>query len=480
MNVRVRGIYATALTELFLRADHDVVQASPPIRRRFEASLPVADHDLSVRTTDDRLGVGAVGDPEAVETAAALLGGVARDAFVYPDPTPAGAVFDAAVVEALGGGAVLDCGDREGYLPYDRADDRVEAGDHLRVQVVEAAPQWVDERPELDVDLRAPAGLATLRADLDGTVVDGRKGPDARELAGLTDLVEADLPDGWGVAWRRAAPDADMDDLRAALSAAADRATALADLPAEIEPPRQLAAPQATTWVRFNRECRFALDDVRRDVTATMPGHHRVKAGSRDASAAVDFVEAVCGNLDGEGDGGEGGEGDDGGDGFPFEAVVDQYGPAEGDRVAIEHGKPDGRLFTLGRGRVSTLSVEDREVTVRREMSSSGSYDGLGTPREPGDVAITRLREGRWWYPTAYRGPDGERKGTYVNVCTPIELFPDAAAYVDLHVDVVNPPDGPVAVVDEDELAAAVEAGHLDEPLAEQARDVAGRLADAL
>jgi Ribonuclease G/E len=467
MNVRVRGIYATALTELFLRADHDVVQASPPIRRRFEASLPVADHDVTLETTADRIGVGAIGDPDAVATAADLLGGVARDALVHPDPAPEGAVFDAPVVDTLDGGAVLDLGDREGYLPYDRTDERVEDGDHLRVQVVEAMPPWVDDRPELAVDLRAPAGMATLRSDLDGTVVDGRRGAQARELAGLTDLVDADVPDGWGVAWSRDAPDAEMDGLRDALAAAAARAETIRGLPDAVEPTRRLAAPLETTWVRFNRECRFALDDVRRGVAPTMPGHHRVKAGSRAASGAVDFVESVCDDLTGD-------------DPMPFDAVVAQYGPEEGDRVAIEHGKPDGRLFTLGRGRVSTLDVEDREITVRREMSSAGTYDALGTPRAAGDVAITRLREGRWWYPTVYRGDEGESKGTYVNVCTPIELFPDAAAYVDLHVDVVKYPDGGVEVVDEDELAAAVEAGHLSEPLAGKASDVAETLADAL
>jgi hypothetical protein len=279
--------------------------------------------------------------------------------------------------------------------------------------------------------------------------------------------VAAEVPDGWGVEWGRAAADAELDALREGLAAAIDVAEELAALPDAVEPPRTLAAPRGTTWVWLSRECRFALDDARRTVAPTMPGHHRVKAGSRAASGAVDFVESVCPDLDGD-------------DPLPFDALVAQYGPAEDDRVAIEHGKPDGRTFTLGRGRVSTLSVDDREITIRREMSSSGTYDGLGTPREPGDAAITRLREGRWWYPTAYRGDDGEKKGTYVNVCTPIELFPDAATYVDLHVDVVKYPDGEVEVVDEDELQAAVDAGHLSEALAEKAATVAERMADAL
>ncbi|MFC6736671.1 RNA-binding protein, partial [Halolamina salina] len=49
-NVRVRGIYATALIPALLDAGHGVVQASPPIERRFDADLPAADHDAAIET----------------------------------------------------------------------------------------------------------------------------------------------------------------------------------------------------------------------------------------------------------------------------------------------------------------------------------------------------------------------------------------------------------------------------------------------
>ena len=95
-------------------------------------------------------------------------------------------------------------------------------------------------------------------------------------------------------------------------------------------------------------------------------------------------------------------------------------------------------------------------------------------------MAVTKFVEGRWWYATVYRGDDGTRRGTYVNVCTPVEVFPDAVRYVDLHVDVVKGPDAEVRRVDDDELDAAVAAGDISEPLAEQARAVAAKLEEAL
>ncbi|MFT4923242.1 MAG: Ribonuclease G/E, partial [Haloarculaceae archaeon] len=153
--------------------------------------------------------------------------------------------------------------------------------------------------------------------------------------------------------------------------------------------------------------------------------------------------------------------------------------PREGEDVALAHGKPDGRCFLLGYGEVTSRGA-DGAVTVRRDISGGGTYDALGVERQSGDEAVTKFQEGRWWYPTVYRGDDGTRRGTYVNVCTPVEVFPDTVRYVDLHVDVVKHADGTVERVDDDELDAAVAAGHVPESLAEKARTVASAVENAL
>ena len=457
--VRVRGIYTTALTRLFSTGDAEVVLASEPIRDRFDAGFAVAPPDATVSTTADRQGVGVVGDPDAVPGVRDRLDGVGVDTLSWADPTPAGAVFEGVVTDTLGGGAVVDLGDGEGYLPFDDADGYVEESDVLRVQVREPAPPWGDDRPALSTDLVVDGGLVELRRG------SGGGGRDS-EAARMASLLSVDPPEGWAPRWTRPAEDADMDALRASLERANERADAVTRALADADPdraPSRLIAPLATAWAWFGRESRFALDDLRRAVTTTMPGHHRTKAATEAASAAVDFAEAVC-EPSGE---------------FPFAAVTRQFGPREGDRVAIEHGKPEGRLITLGRGEVVEYDPEGA-IRVEREMSPGGSYDALGVERRAGDVAATKFVEGRWWYATVYRSDEGETRGTYVNVCTPLEVFPESVRYVDLHVDVVKHADGRVERVDDDELDAAVEAGNVPEPLAERAREVAGRIEDAL
>ncbi|MWV38621.1 DUF402 domain-containing protein [Natrialba sp. INN-245] len=78
------------------------------------------------------------------------------------------------------------------------------------------------------------------------------------------------------------------------------------------------------------------------------------------------------------------------------------------------------------------------------------------------------------------RGSDGGTNGTYVNVCTPVEPFPDEIRYVDLCVDVIKRPDGTVEIVDAAELEAGVDEGLVGEDLAEKAESVAEAVERAL
>jgi len=469
--VRLRGIYTTALTRLCLDAGWQVVQASGPIERRFDAGFGTDAHDVAIETTADRQGVGIHGAPAAVDAAADLVADVAIDTLRWADPAPEGAVFDGRVTDTTGRAAVVDLGATEGYLPFRVVDGHVETGDTVRVQVDEPAPPWTDDRPVVDTTIEVGGGLVRLVPGDGAPTVDTRDESAARELVGMTDLLGVEAPDGWRIRWSHAATDASMDALEAALDRTADRAAALTaslgtdgldgGIAAAGDGPADLATPTTGAWLWFGRESRFVLDEIRREVTTTMPGHHRIKTGSNGASAGVDFVEALCSP----------------GGAFPFETVADTFGPTEGDAVEIAHGKPAGHCISLG-----SATVIDRDgdsLTLRRELSGGGTYDGLGVDRESGDTATTTVREGRWWYPTVYRDSEGTVKGTYVNVCTPVECFPEAVRYVDLHVDVLKHADGTIERVDDDELDAAVEDGEVPDPLAEKARSVASALENA-
>jgi hypothetical protein len=457
ISVRLRGIYTTALTHLFESGDDTrVVRASEPIRARFDTAFAVYPEDVVVATTDDRQGVGVTGPPKAVAALDEALR-VGIDTLAWDDLSPKGAVFDGIVTETLGSGAVVDLGDCTGFLPYTAVDSHVEKDAVLQVQVRTPVPPWDNDRALLSTDPIADGGLVELRK--------GRAG-DNSEATRMAALLDIETPDGWGPRWARTANRAGMDAMRASLEQAVERVaeleTALGDTDPDNAPGLRHAA-HTTRWYWFGRKSRSVLDDYRQAVTTTMPGHHRTKAAHSDASAAVDFAEAVCVPA---------GE-------FPFAVVTRQFGPREGDRVGIGHGKPEGRQIMLGHGTVTEYDP-DGGITLERDMSPGGNYDALNVRREAGDVAVTKFREGRWWYATVYRDETGTTKGTYVNICTPLELFPDSVRYMDLHVDVIRHADGTVKRVDDDELDEAVEAGYVPEALAQKARDVATRIENAL
>jgi hypothetical protein len=106
--VRVRGIYATALTALLLDRGFTVVDPSPPIQQRF--SLPESDGDAQVEIHDryDRQGVLLEGDPEEVDAVVGVLRRGLPDPVCCPMEAPAGRArvafeFHAEVKQALDG-----------------------------------------------------------------------------------------------------------------------------------------------------------------------------------------------------------------------------------------------------------------------------------------------------------------------------------------------------------------------------------------
>lgn len=466
--VRVRGIYASALTALLNETDRArVVDPSSPIRARFDSDFEPGDPSVRIETTSDRLGVRMSGRPAATESVAEDLTGVGIDTFCIEEPAPRGAVLVGRIERTTRRRVIVDLGEFEGWVPAREFDTQPDQEAALWVQIAEPTPPWAEKRPGLTRRFHAPGGLASLRHGVDAAVAETPDGQAGHELARTTELLGTSVPERWGIVWRPAAIDAGMETLDRALSRVRELARSIEQTIAtdpETEAVGSGIRPLSTRWVRFGREARFALDEYRRSVTETFVGHHRIKAAGESAATAVDFAEALSVERDA----------------FPFDAVTETLGPAVGEDVRIVHAKPDGEQFSLGVGTVTDRSPTKARVTVERTISSSGTYDAIGTDREPGDVATTRFPEGQWWYPTVYRGEDERPKGTYVNIATPVEIFPEAIRYVDLYVDVIRRPDGSVEIVDEDELTAAREAGTLSVELHEKALDVASRVSAVL
>lgn len=148
-----------------------------------------------------------------------------------------------------------------------------------------------------------------------------------------------------------------------------------------------------------------------------------------------------------------------------------------GASVSIVHAKPWKRTITM-RGTITSWDGE--LLTLERMFSAGGQYDSLNLPKLAGDWGTIEIPLGGWVLRRAYFRRDGTLIGELFNIQTPAEIDDRGVRYVDLEIDVVRLPDGHVAVVDEEDLEAAVRVGGIRPETAAQARAVAHRLAQVL
>ncbi|MEM2104756.1 MAG: DUF402 domain-containing protein, partial [Candidatus Bathyarchaeia archaeon] len=71
---------------------------------------------------------------------------------------------------------------------------------------------------------------------------------------------------------------------------------------------------------------------------------------------------------------------------------------------------------------------------------------------------------------------DNVWKGAYININTPVEVYPKTLRYVDLEVDVCIKPSGEVEIVDVEKLEKAFQKGIVSKALLENAKAEAEKI----
>lgn len=217
--------------------------------------------------------------------------------------------------------------------------------------------------------------------------------------------------------------------------------------------------------LEFPYMAKSALDELRQVVVPTVVNHHRLRI---IASEYVDLIEkkeltnhperreAVSRNLENR-------------------LIWDEL--EKGKVIGIEHVKLDGRVIYLSEGELLAVNPGKKELVLKRSRFKGRSqYDGLNLPKQAGDYAITRIREGDWHYVHTYMRASGEPIGKYYNINTPVEIYPDRVRYVDLEIDMVRWDEGQTKIIDERELDRAYEMGYISDTLRHTAKQEADRL----
>jgi len=465
VRVRVRGIYATALTELMLRAGFQVVQASQVIASRFGIPQLELPADVTLKHSEEEPSeLVVVGYTWAVERVLGVLRRELPYSFYWVSRLPLHATVKARVIGVREGRCLASVGGVEAELVTDECP---EPGALVVAGVVRPGVK-PGEVPRLVPGPRVIGDYAILYRGEKPRVSISEHVRSREKRAELMSIAADYTSRGYSVHWRSSARGADAAQLRSHLEELARLLEETAQR-AEEGDEGVYSEGETVAVIRLSRPDKERLDELRSRTTPTMPWHHSVKSTAPELGVLVDYAEKLIPHgVEGE---------------KLLLGLLDYLAERlqQSRTVRIVHVKPSGEVITLGEATVASASREDGRLVVvlERRVRSRGVYDGLGVEKEPGDRIETVVDTGSWVVKHTYYSRSGEVKGTYYNINTPPEVTPDAIVYLDLEVDVVKTGEG-ARILDVEALEEWTRLGVITEELKKRALEEAERAAGKL
>jgi len=456
---KIRGIYATALTKLLVERGLRPTQCSDVLASRLGLNDEKRPYDATVIEKMDSQGIRIRGKKEAVVEVLRIIREEFEDAVIWHYRPPLNAIYLAVVKEEIDRGYKVDLGETVGILRTGRV-----LHDGEKILVCVSRPS-LDDYCEVNERLTLVGDYARLIKGGHVTVSRHIRDPDKR--AELMALAYSMKPEGWGVHWRSSAEYANEEELIEDLEKLKEEAKRV-EQSKDLEAPRLIKEGEELVEIEFPATCKMKADEVRSEVVPTIKGHHYYRAWGHDYSIIVDFAEELISK----------GVNHDLISRYTWEYMM-SYKPKEGDIVKIEHINLRGEMLELTPGRV--VKRNSTQYVLRRTFRSKGRLDGLGVEKKPGDYAETMFIEGSWIVINSYfRHDTHELLGEYVNINTPVEVYPGKIRYVDLEVDVVRTRSGEVKVLDEDKLKWAFERGIISKKLFEKTINIVEKVRELL
>jgi len=454
---QVRGIYSTALTKLLLDNDFEIVQPSVKIRERFNLEESSELPDLIIYDRRNRQGVYAKGKAKPIDVFCSILRSRLDDTVIRRCAFTISGIYKGLVkrIDSATSSVLVDIGSAIGRISKEEVAD-------LRSKqiVVQAKTGLGSKRPLLTTNITIPGKCAVLTVQ--HLVKVSKRLLDFGEKSRLLQLGEKLAPENWGIIWRRTAANQTVEVLESEVSSLVKDGESLLKKAEQLEAPSLLWEGSHLVNAEFPALSKTELDEIRRMVTPTMEKHHYYKACGGKITSALEMAEKLlkrnCTYKDVE---------------ELFKQTVESEYPTIGSQMEIEHVKLNGKVLHLGKALVQNLDYNDSTVSVRlrRNFMRRGVYDGLKIYKEPDDYAVTDVKIGEWHFKTQYFSKHGQLKGTYVNLNTPVELYPYGVRYVDLEVDVCMWPGGKVETLDEEKLKEAMEEGLISDKLVKIVRE---------
>jgi Ribonuclease G/E len=477
IKARIRGIYSQSLTQIMLQNHFDIVQPTPEVARRFGLPYRTDIPDVDIWDRSDLQGIVAIAYESVLtrltDVLRRRLGGViTRTPRVAKSSVYRGIVLGK---DERTGQTKVDLGTISGLLP----DRGLQRGQKVMVQI--RAHDYGRKSPVLSSSITIPGQAAVLLPEPVVRLSTKIKDQESRRNLLALGRKMREHTENWGVLWRTAAEKLTEDELRNEVDDLLDTAQQVFNKYNELDSTGILFEGTSNADIEFPLEVKDALDKTRAKIKPTLTRHHFYK--SAGYASLVDLAEMIIEDRPEE-------------RGYvtsKLEKVVSRDMPRVDDSINIEHVKLDGRNIVLARGRV--VETTSKGFVIRRQFRHTNrklkvnqdTYENVDVVSSEGDYALTQVVPGALSLVTDYYSRDGERKGTYVNVNTGVEIYPSNGnspgriRYVDLEIDVIKAPitENP-RIIDQHLLKRAVQRGFITEEMADQSRSKAQAICDEL
>ncbi len=460
MKAQVRGIYTTALTKMLLDSGFEIANPSLAIKKRFGLSENPSVPDIKIKDRYDLQGIRVLGKREALEKFQSILHSNLEDVLTRKWHVNVDGIYKGRVLETDGSTVYVDIGNNTvGRLPKKEMAALNE--NSLLVQVERKRIGF--KQPVLTTKLKIIGNHAILAQN--SKVGVSLKIRNLNKRAELYALGEKLALQGWGIIWRETSADKPREILENEVKALNAKVLLLSKKARETEAPTLIVEGSYFMDVEFPCLSKKALDHWRAAVAPTLDGHHFYKSCGGRVSAALEMAERLLGKGEEKAMVEE-----------QFQNHVLSEFPEEDAIVGVEHVKLSGMVFHLGQATIE--NIDSSKVKYIRIMRANGFYDGLDVKKEAGDRAVSETKIDEWWIKTEYFSRRGEWKGTYINLNTPVEIYPKTLRYVDLEVDICIKPDCSIKILDMEKLEKALKEGLINKRLFEKVKTKTKELAE--
>lgn len=411
--VRIRGIYATALTKIFLDNGFEIVQPSPEIVERFNLESSFLSPHIDIWDKENKQGIKMEIFPQFKDDVIDLLYEKLGVIVVRYEKFQVGSVYKGVIYRPApwGGFIVKLTPNSEGILPENELEfKRLNIGDTVVVEVKN--PRSSHGYPLLSTKISVPGDLAVLIPEETVRISHKIKGPIRSKLLEIGQIIR---PDGWGIIWRTSAQYVDLDVLKEEIELLNREVEKLNHFVEKAPALTKIRNGLDNVEIEFSQIAKKNLDDIRSKVLPTVDGHHQYKAFSNALTEIVDFSEKILAkNIDVKELSGS-----------IKEYILKYKFPKPGDLIKIQHVKINGREIILGPAKlvITKMVNGSTELIMYRRFKPGGYYDGIEAIKEVGDYGITMAKLEDDKLITAYFDINNRLKGIYLNLNTPIEIY---------------------------------------------------------